>query len=42
MIEAIISWICLLAFIFVNHDPLILLASGVFAVAGNLNHLVNK
>lgn len=42
MIEVIISWACLLYFVFYNHDPSWLIASGLFAIATNINQLKDK
>ena len=42
MIEAIICWACLLYFIFYKHDPSWLIASGLFAIATNINQLKDK
>ena len=45
MVEAVISWICLAAFIFGGFNPVYLIASGLFAVAANIwigNHKEDK
>lgn len=39
MLEAIISLGCLLYFVFFDHDPNWLVASGLFAIAVNISQL---
>ena len=39
MIEAIICWVCLLYFVFYDHDPNWLIVSGLFAIACNISQL---
>ena len=39
MFEAIISLGCLLYFVFYDHDPNWLVASGMFAIADNIDQL---